>query len=78
MFLVDDILLFPLKGIAFVAQKIAEQVEMEQTDEATIQQQLLEVQLLYEMDDISEEEYETRTAELITALTRARELKRTE
>ena len=30
--------------------------------------QLLEVQLLYEMDEISEEEYETREAELIKKL----------
>ena len=76
MFIVDDILLSPLKGLAFIARKIADQVNMEQTDETTIQQQLLEVQLLYEMDEISEEEYETRTEALIITLTRAREQKR--
>lgn len=73
MFLLDDILLSPLKGLIFIAAKIAEEIDREQHDETTVLKQLLEVQLLYEMDEISEEEYETREAELMTKLQRIRE-----
>jgi len=73
VFVLDDILLSPLTGLIFLARKIAEKVDREQNDEATVMKQLLEVQLLYEMDEISEEEYETREAELIKKLTLIKE-----
>ncbi len=72
MFILDDIFLFPLKGVAYIAQKIAEQVELEQNDETTVRKKLLELQLLYEMDEITEEEYDRREAELIRRLKAAK------
>jgi hypothetical protein len=73
MFVLDDILLAPLNGVLFIAKKLAERVDLEESDEATIMKQLLEVQLLYEMDEISEEEYEAREAVIIAKLKRVKE-----
>lgn len=72
MFILDDIFLFPVRGVAYIAQKLAEQIDLEQNDETTIQKKLLELQLLYEMDEITEEEYEKREAIIIRRLKAAR------
>ena len=57
MLLVDDLLALPFKGLFGIFQKISEMADREFTDEAYIQGKLLELQLLYEMDEIGEEEY---------------------
>jgi len=57
MLLVDDLLALPFKGIFGIFQKIGEMADREFTDEAYIQEKLLELQLLFEMDEIDEEEY---------------------
>lgn len=64
MLLIDDLLLLPIKGFIGIFKKIHEMAEREMTDEAYIHQKLLELQLLYEMDEISEEEYNRQEAEL--------------
>ena len=63
MLLVDDLLALPFKGLFGILQKISEMADREFTDEAYIQGQLLELQLLYEMDEIGEEEYDREAAE---------------
>ena len=63
MLLVDDLLALPFKGLFGIFQKISEMADREFTDEAYIQGQLLELQLLYEMDEIGEEEYDREAAE---------------
>jgi len=62
MLLVDDLLALPFKGLFGIFQKISEMADREFTDEAYIQEKLLELQLLYEMDEIGEEEYDRQTA----------------
>ena len=47
--------------------------QTEFTDEAKIKEELLRLQTLYEIDQISEEEYEKKEAELLERLTIARE-----
>ena len=47
--------------------------DRELTDEAYIQEKLLELQLLYEMDEIGEEEYTAQEAELRARLNALRE-----
>jgi hypothetical protein len=73
MLLVDDLLVLPFKGLFGIFQKISEMADREFTDEAYIQGKLLELQLLYEMDEIGEEEYTQRAAELEARLNTIRE-----
>ena len=76
MLLIDDLLLLPIKGLLGIIKKIHEMAERELSDEAYLQEKLLELQLLYEMDEISEEEYNQQEAELrarLNAIRGARE-----
>ena len=74
MFILDDLLFkLPAKGFMGIFKKIAEMAEAELTDESKIKEELLLLQTLYETDQISEEEYEKKEAELLERLTMARE-----
>jgi len=75
MFLIDDILLAPFKGIIFLAEKINEVVEKETSDEGAVKERLMELQLKFEMDEITEEEYDQREDELLKLLENIREEK---
>jgi hypothetical protein len=75
MFLIDDILLAPLKGILFIAEKINEVIEKETSDEGSIKERLMALQLKFEMDEINEEEYDKREDELLKLLENIREEK---
>ncbi|MEI6885057.1 MAG: gas vesicle protein GvpG [Bacteroidota bacterium] len=75
MFLIDDILLAPLKGIIFIGKKINEVIEKEMSDEGSIKERLMALQLKFEMDEIDEEEYDRREDELLKLLERIREEK---
>lgn len=68
MFLIDDLLFAPLKGIVFIAKKINEVVDKEMSDEGAIKEQLMALQLKFEMDEIDEEEYDKREDELLELL----------
>jgi hypothetical protein len=57
MFLIDDILLAPLKGVIWLGEKIYEASEREFSDEGLIKEKLMGLQLKFEIDEISEEEY---------------------
>jgi len=67
-FLIDDILLAPVKGIIWLAEKIEEQVEKEMNDEGRIKEKLMELQQNFEMDEISQEEYEKQESKLLERL----------
>ena len=75
MFLIDDILLAPLKGVLFIAEKINEVIEKETSDEGSIKERLMALQLKFEMDEINEEEYDKREDELLKLLENIREEK---
>ncbi len=68
MFLIDDLLLAPLKGVIFIGEKINEVIEKEMSDEGAIKEQLMALQLKFEMDEINEEEYDKREDELLQIL----------
>ena len=72
MFLIDDILLAPLKGIIFVGNKIDELMQKEISDEGRIKERLMELQLKFEMDEITVEEYDKREEELLDLIERIR------
>jgi len=75
MFLIDDILLAPLNGIIWLSKKIDEIVEKEFSDEGLIKEKLMEVQMKFEMDKISEKEYNKQEAELLARLDAIRKAK---
>jgi hypothetical protein len=70
MILIDDILLAPVKGIIALGKKIDEMVQKEISDEGRIKERLMELQLKFEMDEISVEEYDRREAELLEMIER--------
>ena len=75
MFLIDDILMAPIKGIIFLAEKINEVVEKETSDEGSIKERLMDLQLKFEMDEISEVEYDQKEDDLLKLLENIREEK---
>jgi hypothetical protein len=68
MFLIDDILLAPLKGVIFIGKKINEVIDREMSDEGSIKEQLMALQLKFEMDEIDEETYDQREDDLLKRL----------
>ncbi len=75
MFLIDDILLAPLNGIIWLGKKINEVAEKEFSDEGRIKEKLMELQLKFELDKISEKEYNKQEAELLARLDAIRKAK---
>ena len=67
--------LLPVKGLVWVAEKLEEVAEREITDESKAQEELLELQMRFEMDEITEEEYEKKEAKLMEKLEAIRKYK---
>ena len=76
MFILDDILLAPLKGVVFIGKKINEVIDKEMSDEGSIKERLMRLQLQFEMDEINEEQYDQREDELLRLLENVREKKK--
>ena len=70
MFLVDDLLFWlPVKGIAALGRKIDELARAELEGEpARLREELLRLQTQFELDEISEAEYNRREEELLRKL----------
>lgn len=75
MFLIDDILLAPLKGVIWLGKKIDEVVRKELYDEGRIKERLMELQFRFELDEISEKEYKKQEKELLARLSAIRKEK---
>ena len=75
MFLIDDILLVPLKGVVWLGKKINEVVEKELSDEGRVKERLMELQVRFELDEINEEEYNRQERELLERLDAIRKAK---
>jgi len=73
MLVVDDILLLPANGLVGIFKKIHEMAKKEVSDEKYTLEKLMELQLRYEMDEISEEEYNKEEAKLQAKLNALRE-----
>lgn len=67
-FLLDDILLAPLKGVVFIAENVKEQAEKEFLNEDGVRQELRELYGLLDRDKISEQEFIEREEQLIDQL----------
>ncbi|MBI5193266.1 MAG: gas vesicle protein GvpG [Nitrospirae bacterium] len=73
MLLIDDLLFLPFKGLWGVFKKIHEIADMELSDEKIIQERLMAVRLRFELDEISEEEYDRQEGELLAHLNAVRD-----
>ncbi|NQU99327.1 MAG: gas vesicle protein GvpG [Parcubacteria group bacterium] len=65
----DNILLAPAKGFLYIAKKITElaEGELEDTD-AKLKKELLDAQMLFEIDQMSEEEYLKKEKNILARL----------
>lgn len=68
MFFIDDLLLAPVNGFKFIMRQIQELADRELTDDTSIKEQLLELQMRLELGDISDEDYAAAEAELFARL----------
>lgn len=68
MLLIGGLLFLPVRGLWGVLKKIHEIADMELSDEKFIQERLMALQLQFELDEISEEEYDRREGELLAHL----------
>jgi hypothetical protein len=68
MFILDDILLAPVKGLVWLCEKLDEVAEKELSDEGRIKEELMALQLQFELDQISEQEYNQKEQELLARL----------
>lgn len=73
MLLIDDILFAPVTGFKFILGQIQKIADRELNDDSLIKEQLLELQMRLELDEISEEDYAEREAELFARLRVIRE-----
>ena len=75
MFLIDDIVLSPVKLVVWMSKKIDDIVQKELSDEGLIKEKLMQLQLRFEIDEISEENYNRQEKELLERLEAIRKAK---
>ena len=78
MFLLDLLslpVLGPIRGVHWLAEKIAEQAERELFDEENVRGELLDLQTRYDLGEVTEAEYDRREAALLERLNLIREAK---
>ena len=68
MFIIDDIILSPLKGLIWLSEKINEVAQREFSDEGLIKERLMDLQLRFELDEMDEETYTRQEKELLERL----------
>ena len=68
MFIIDDLLMVPVNGFKFILGQIQKMADQELNDDTVIKEQLLELQMRKELDEISDEEFAEREAELFARL----------
>jgi len=74
-FILDDILFSPIKFTIWLGEKLKDAAYQEMTDESKIHEGLLELQMRFEMEEISEDEYEKQESELMEKLEMIRKMK---
>ncbi len=71
-FLLDDILLFPLKGpiagFRWILKQVQTMADQQLLDDQPWKERLIELQMMLEVGDISEEEFTRQEAEVFQAL----------
>lgn len=80
MLIIDDLLLWlPAKGMMALFKKVHDIADAELNDESKLKEQLLKFQTMFELDQISEAEYQKLEDEIMARLAeiRARKKSRT-
>lgn len=72
MFLLDDIIFAPVKGIYQLVKVIHDQADEELYNPEKIQEELMQLQLQFEMDQIGEEEYDQLEESLLSRLSESK------
>ena len=76
MGLLSNLLFFPITGpvagIKWSLRKVAQVVDEELTDDSSIKQELMELQMQLELGDIDDDEYVRREADLMARLREVR------
>lgn len=67
--------LAPVRGVAWVAEKVAEQAELELYDENRIMRELAELEAAHDRQEISDEHFEAGVDQLLERLQVGRELR---
>jgi len=73
--ILDDIMLSPLKFTVWLGKKLAETANTELTDESKVYEELLNLQMRYEVGEIGEEAYEKQETRLMERLASIRKMK---
>lgn len=76
MFLIDDILLSPAKGLFYICKQIHKSAEEELLNEENVSAELSELYMMLETGKITEEEFNKREAELLNRLEEIEEYKK--
>jgi hypothetical protein len=63
--------LAPVRGVAWVAEQVAEEVERDMYDPARLRSELLRLELDHDAGLVGDREYEARSEELIERITAA-------
>ena len=68
-FLIDDLLLFPVKGLLGLVKKIRDMAaeELEDTPEK-LKRELLDLQMALEIEEITEDEYQKKEKDILERL----------
>jgi len=74
MFLIDDLLLLPVKGFLGIFERIHEMAEQELSDEGYLLERLMALRIQFELDEIEEGEYMKLEKELLEKLDAVREI----
>ncbi|MFZ6016280.1 MAG: gas vesicle protein GvpG [Nitrospirota bacterium] len=67
--------LLPIKGMVWIGNKLKETAETEVTDESKVQEELLELQMRFEMGEVNEEEYKKKEGKILERLEAIRKYK---
>ena len=73
--IIDNILFSPIKFTVWLGKKLSEAAYQDMTDESKVHEELLQLQMRYEMEEISSEEYEKKETKLMEQLDAIREMK---
>ena len=74
-FIVDNLLLGPAKAITWIGKTLCEHAQAQLTDESAIRQRLLDIQMQFELDQISEAQYREQEAAIMQRLDEIRKYK---
>jgi len=73
VFILDDVLLVPVKMLVWVGKKLEEAAEEEVNDESRWHERLLELQIKYELGEITQEEFEREEGLIMDRISSIRE-----